>query len=140
MFYSISLAVGIILVVLSFYFLKQSLHFIKSSEKASGTVIGLERVPGSDGDTYKAIFKFRTYNNKEVIYREKSSSSPAAWSVGEDARFAYQRDDPSNAKLLTYFGSFGWTVILLAIAMPLLVIGGGYFIAQPILKQLYNGL
>jgi hypothetical protein len=46
----------------------------------------------------------------------------------------YHPDDPSTAKPLTYFGVFGWSILLMAVSMPLLVIGGGYYIAPYFLK------
>lgn len=134
MFYSISLTIGIILLIISLLIFKESLAFIKISDRAIGTVIELEAIDGTDGTTYKPIFKFKTNTNQEVIYRHISSSSPANWDVGEVATIAYDPNNPKKAKLLTYFGTFSWTIILMAISMPLIVIGGGYYVTQIFLK------
>jgi hypothetical protein len=134
MFYGITLAIGLILLTISLFIFKESLAFIRKSERATGTVTEMVPVNGSDGVTYKPIFKFKTSTNQEVIYRHISSSSPPNWSVGEEATIAYDPNDPSVARLLTYFGTFSWTIVLMAIAMPLIVIGGGYYVAQLFLK------
>ncbi|RYY58927.1 MAG: DUF3592 domain-containing protein [Chitinophagaceae bacterium] len=134
MWYGIILAIGLILAAIGLYLFKNSLGFIRNSERATGTVINLEPVRDNDGTTYRAIFTFKTMANREVVYRQNGSSSPAGWRVGETAQFAYRSDNPEAAKLLTYWGSFLGTVILLALAMPLIVIGGGYFFAQQFLK------
>ena len=134
MFYSISLTIGIILLVISLFIFKESLAFIRKSDRAIGTVIELEKIDGTDGVTCKPIFKFKTSTNQEIIYRHISSSSPPNWYVGEEATIAYDPTNPTTARLLTYFGAFSWTIVLMAISMPLIVIGGGYYVAQIFLK------
>lgn len=134
MFYSITLTIGIVLLVISLFVFKASLTFIKESDRAIGTVIDLERIKNKDGATYKPIFKFKTKTNQEVIYRHFSSSSPPSWDIGEEATIAYDPNNPTTAKLLTYFGAFSWTIALMAISMPLIVIGGGYYVVQGFLK------
>lgn len=135
MFYSISLSIGIILLVISLFMFKESLAFIKKSDRAIGTVIKLEKIDNTDGVTYKPIFKFRSGTNQEIIYRHSSSSSPANWKIGEEATIAYDAANPAaTARLLTYFGVFSWTIVLMAVSMPFIVIGGGYYLAQGFLK------
>ena len=120
--------------MISLFILRESLAFIRTSERAVGTVIELEKVAGSDGDTFKPIFKFKTALNQEIIYRHISSSNPPGWKIGEEVTIAYDPNNPSVARLLTYFGTFSYTIVLMAIAMPLIVIGGGYHLSQFVLK------
>ncbi|MEI9943253.1 MAG: DUF3592 domain-containing protein [Chitinophagaceae bacterium] len=134
MWYTLTLAVGIILLIISLSILRKSLAFLRSSERAVGTVIELERIRDSDGDTFKPIFKYKTISNQEFIYRPISSSNPPGWKIGEEATIAYDPNNPSVARLLTYFGTFSWTIILMAIAMPFIVVGGGYHLSQALLK------
>lgn len=134
MWYTLTLAIGIVLLAISLTKLKKSLAFLRNSERAVGTVIELERISGSDGDTFKPIFKFKTSLNQEVVYRHISSSDPPGWRIGEESIIAYDRNDPTVARLLTYFGTFSITIVLMAIAMPLIVIGGGYHLSQIVLK------
>lgn len=134
MFYTISLIVGIILLGVSLFLLKGSLAFLKSSERATATVIEMETVSGTDGNTYKPIFKFKTRHNQEIVFRKSSSSSPPSWKVGEEATIAYDINDPDKARLLTYFGTFIWTIVLMCIALPFIVIGAGYYLSRFVLK------
>jgi hypothetical protein len=135
MWYTITLIAGVLILISSLFALRESLEFLRSSERAVATVMDLEHVQDSDGDiTFKPIFKFTTNLNQEVIYRHHSSSKPASWQFGEQATIAYKASDPSDAKLMTYFGVFNWTVILMSIAMPMIVIGGGYHLSQVVLK------
>jgi hypothetical protein len=74
MWYTLTLAIGIILLAISLLKLKESLTFLRTSERAVGTVIELEKIAGSDGGhTFKPIFKFKTISNQEIIYRHISS-------------------------------------------------------------------
>lgn len=134
MWYTLTLTVGMVLLIVSLVILRQSMNFLRNSERAVGTVIDIERVHGSDGDTFKPIFKFKTNLNQEIVYRSASSSNPPGWVIGEQTTIAYDRNNPSVARLVTYFGTFSWTIILMAIAMPMIVIGGGYHLAQTVLK------
>jgi hypothetical protein len=128
--YTITLAIGMILFFISIFLFNRSLNFIKSGERTTATVIQLEEVSDSDGSTYRPIFKFSTYANQEIIFRHSASSSPSAFDIGEEVSIIYNRDQPEKAQLLTYMGSFVGTIVLMAIAMPFIVVGGGYFFMQ----------
>ncbi|RYZ37044.1 MAG: DUF3592 domain-containing protein [Sphingobacteriales bacterium] len=134
MFYSISLGAGGLLLVISLFLLNRSISFIRNSEKAVATVIEMETIHDSDGNTYKPIFQYKTSTGQEFIYRKSASSSPASWQTGEQTTIAYNPNDPGEARILTYFGSFGWSIVLMAIAMPFVVIGGGYFLTRTFLN------
>lgn len=134
MWYTITLATGIVLLLISLHFLKESLSFLRTSNRATATVIELETVKDSDGDTYRAIFRYYTNSGQEFIYRQGSSSSPAIWDVGEEATIAYDPNDPYKARLVTFFSMFGATAVLMAIALPCIVFGLGYFLSQLVLK------
>lgn len=134
MWYNILLFIGAVLLIAGVYFFRQKVQFIRESERAIAEVIEIETVRGSDGDTYRPVFRFRTYSGREVILRPTGSSSPAGWVVGDQANVAYKADNPEQAVVLTYFRSFGLSVVLLAIVMPMLVIGGGYHLTQQFLR------
>ena len=133
MLYQIMLAIGILLVLISIFTLRQSLVFLKNSERAIGKVIEVESVVDNDGTTYKPIFKFKTSLYEERTYTYPFSSSPAAWAIGDEATIAYDSSNPDNTKVLTYFGTFGLTVILFAIAMPAIVISLGFYWSKHLL-------
>lgn len=134
MWYSITLNIGILLLAISLFLLKETLVFLKTTERAVGTAIEIIRTGDSDGPRYKPVFSFKTNTNQEVTYRHIVASSPPGWQIGDKATIAYNANNPSVARLLTYFGVFHWSIVLMAIAMPLLVIGGGYYLSQWVLK------
>lgn len=134
MAYTITFFVGVGIFCLSIYLLFKSLDFIKTGTRTTATVIELVEKSSSDGRTYAPVFEYKTHFNEKIKYHYPVSSSPASWTVGEEATIVYDNNNTRSVKLLTYFGTFGWTVVLMAIAMPMLVIGGGYYLSQAFLK------
>lgn len=135
MYYRIALIFGIILCFASLFILSDSITFLKSSERATGTVTALELLRDSDGDTYRPVFAIQTKNNQVFIYKHTSSSSPASWKIGEKATFAYDPNNPESARLFTYFGLFSWTIVLFCISIYLIVIGAGYQLSKRFLRK-----
>lgn len=131
--YYIILGAGVILFVAALLSLRSTLSFLKKAEKATATVTSL-RVDNSEGEVYLPVFTFRTQNNIEYTYELPEGTNPSAWSVGETETVIYDPDDPSSVSLYTYFRIFVWPLVLMSIALPLLVIGSGYFIAAQFLK------
>jgi len=137
--YNIALIIGIGLFITSIFLIRQRLAFIRDSEKTMGTVILLKKEKDSDGGTtYRPVFRFKTKTNQEIVFDHSVTSSPPSWSVGDDATIVYDPDNPDNARLYSYFGVFGVAAILMAVAMPLIVIGGGYHLANIVLSR-FNG-
>jgi hypothetical protein len=128
MLYGIALIIGLILLSYALNALKESIAFVKNSEKTIGTVTELEQLSDSDGDTYRPIFTFKTKDNKEYTYTYPVSSSPPGWAIGDQIKFAYDTNHPESAKMLTYSSVFKWPVRLLSFALPLIVLGAGYFL------------
>ncbi|MCW1961273.1 DUF3592 domain-containing protein [Chryseobacterium viscerum] len=131
--YYIILGAGILLFVAALLSLKSTLLFLKKAEKTTATVTSLREFD-SDGIVFSPLFTFRTGNNVEYTYELPEGTNPSAWSVGETETVIYDPDDPSSVELYTYFRIFAWPLILISIALPLLVVGGGYFIADQFLK------
>ncbi|MVM30001.1 DUF3592 domain-containing protein [Spirosoma sp. HMF4905] len=134
--YFITFLLGVLLLLGSLYFFSTSIKFIKTGSRSIATVEELQKESGRKGkSTYRPIFRFTTITGKEIHYPYKVASSPPDWAIGEKATIIYQVNDPENPMVLTYFGAFGWAVILLAIAAVLLIIGGGYYIFEAYSKQ-----
>ncbi len=128
MIYGILLAIGVLIFFFGFKKLKESLHLIKTGQQATATVVEMISYRDGDGDVlYKPIFEFTTVTNQKITYRHDIGSRPASWSVGDITGVFYPIDNPEQAKITTYFGLFGWSIVLFCIAAPLLIIGGGYF-------------
>lgn len=126
--YYFILGLGLVFLVLGIYSFRNTMLFLKKGDKATATVIELHRYE-SDGEVFAPIFAFRTKDNQLITYELSEGTDPPAWEIGETATVIYDSADPSKVSLYSYFRVFIWTLVLLSISLPLLVIGGGYFIA-----------
>lgn len=138
MAYQITLAVGVVLLLIAIFLAYHSIEFVKNAEKVSGKVIELEKIyrTGKTKATYKPIFEFVTIDGAKIIYKPNSSSNPPAWKVGEEAVYAYTIEKPNNGKIVNYFGVFAWSIALACLAMPCLIIGGGFFMSNSFFESI----
>ena len=117
-------------VILIFFAYKQynkSINLINSGIKTTAKVIDLIQVRGDDGYTYKPVYEYKDKNAKTIVFESGISSSPAPHTIGDNVQIIYSTNSKER-KIVSYWGLYRWTIILLAIAMPFLVIGGGYLL------------
>lgn len=129
MWYKLYLLTGLILLATSIYKLKQSIDFIGRSERTIGTVISMEENDGA----YSPVFAVKTKEHGEVIYHHAAASHPPAWDIGEEATFLYDPGNPQSATMMSYFWLFNWAILFLAVAVPLIIIGAGYYLLRPLI-------
>ncbi|WP_100375200.1 DUF3592 domain-containing protein [Chryseobacterium geocarposphaerae] len=126
--YYLILGLGVVLLVWAVYSFRNTMTFLNNGYKATATVIDFHKYE-SDGEVFAPIFTFRTKDNQLITYELAEGNDPPAWEIGETTTVIYDPSDPSKVSLYSYFRLFIWTLVLLSISLPLLVIGGGYFIA-----------
>ncbi|MGX5820184.1 hypothetical protein ACWKWU_18450 [Chitinophaga lutea] len=125
--YRIFLLTGIVLLFVAGFLLKRTLDFIDGSQRAVGAVVSYDEVDGA----YEPVFSVNTPDHGNVTYHHPAASKPAAWDIGEEAVFLYEPSDPSSLRMFGYFWLFNWSLVLTGIAVPLIVIGAGYYILRP---------
>jgi len=130
MLYKLFLFTGLILLVVALYKLKQSINFISRSERAIGSVISFEDID----DAYSPVFAIKTKDNREIIYYHAAATNPPSWSIGEEAIFLYDPGNPHSARMMSYFWIFNWTILFLSVAIPLIIIGAGYYFLNPLIR------
>jgi len=126
--YYLILGLGVVFLLLAIFSFRNTMEFLKNGDKATATVIDLHKYE-SEGEVFAPVFTFRTKDNQVITYELAEGNDPPTWKVGETTTVIYDPVDPSKVSLYSYFRVFVWTLVLLSIALPLLVIGGGYFIA-----------
>lgn len=134
MAYTVTLAIGLILVAISVFKCRESLKFLKQTDRAEGVITRIQKITDGDGESYKPYFTFTTADGQEVIYKHNFSSNITRWSIGDRGIIAYSPYDPGIARLVSYWGIFSWSIVLMAIAMPMIVVSVGYYLAQLVLK------
>ena len=118
-----------------FWYFYKSFRFLKTTERAIGTVKDLKKGEDSDGNTeYNPVFQFKTANNEVVIINDNKWSGNKAWSIGDKVMIAYNPDYPKEAKVMTYYRIFGKAMLFLCISIPFVVYGSGYYALERFLK------
>lgn len=117
-------------IVLVYFAIKQyynSKELIATGIKTKAKVIDLIQISGDDGYTYKPVFEYTDRSNNLITFKSEISSSPAPYNVGDIVTIVYDTNN-EDRKIVSFWGLYRWTIILLAIASPLLIIGGGYLL------------
>lgn len=126
--YYLTFFAGLIILLISFLCLGNSVGFLNKGIKTTAKVVEILVNEDSDGDTYRPVFEFTDIRQQVIRYQYYVSSSPAAWDLGDEVNLIYNPNNPEEVKICTYYGLYGIAVTLMAIAMPFLVIGGGYIL------------
>lgn len=124
----IYITVGALLLVFALRSLRSRLAFVKNGERAVGTVVELAEKSEDDGTYYYPVFNIPTRRNETITYKHSTGSSIAKWKVGKTAAFIFHPGRPETVWFLNYGTLFWWPLTLLAVAIDLLLIGGGYFV------------
>lgn len=132
MWCNIMLTIGIFLFFLAGYMIKNTLSFMKQSERSTATVVRMRTEKDSDGEANYPIFSYMTSTKEEHTY--EYPASPSGWKIGDKETIIYDPNNPSSARVMTYFGILGWPIVLLAVAAPLVVMGMGYHFFRLIVK------
>jgi len=87
--------------------------FIRRSSEVTGEVVRLERSidRGRYGYTYAPVFTFTTIEGVEYTVTSEVGSSPAGFSVGDSVRVRYDLANPQNARIHSFFQTWGVPVL-----------------------------
>lgn len=120
----------LISLILIYFAIKQysnSKELIDTGVKTKAEVIDLIQITSDDGYTYKAVFEFTDRGNNKVTFKSEIASRPAPYKIGDSVNVVYSQNSDER-KVISFWGLYKWTIILLSFASPLLVIGGGYLL------------
>jgi hypothetical protein len=120
----------LIALVLIFFAIKAyftSNNLLKDGNKTVATVIDLIEVSGDDGSTYKPVFEYMDSGGKARTFESDVSSRPASYSIGEREQIVYSSNHDEH-RVISFWGLYRNTIIMLSIASPMLIIGGGYLL------------
>jgi len=118
----------LISIVLIYFAMKQysgTQELLSDGIKTKAEVIDLIESTDDDGSTYKPVFEFTDRTDHKITFKSEISSSPAPYKIGDQVQIIYSKNTDER-KVVSFWGLYRWTIILLSIASPLLIIGGGY--------------
>lgn len=116
-----------VLILFAFRQYNISQNLMADGIKTKAKVTDLIEVRSDDGYTYKPVFEYTDRNNNLVTFKSSISSSPAPYSIGDKVNIVYDKHS-DDRKVISFWGLYRWTLILLSIASPLFIIGGGYML------------
>lgn len=81
----------------------------------------------TDGSSFTPVFEYVHYSGKQISFQSTISSNPPAYKIGEKVVLIYSKNG-EDRKVVSFWGLYRWTIILLSVAAPFFIIGGGYLL------------
>lgn len=119
------LALGLGLLIGAMYSYNSTRTFLASSVQTQGVLLDYEVSSGEDGDVYCPVVQFTTAQGQEIIYHSNTGSNMQPWAIGSAVKMRYDSQNPSRARIDSWFGLWFLTLILGAL--------GGMFVVVPII-------
>ncbi len=115
--------------VLAFFALK---HYRLSSKimavgvRTEAEVIDFITIRDSDGDAFKPAFEYVDLAGTKKVYNGEIAYSQPTMKIGDKLPIIFNPNNDGEVKLASYWGIYRWTIVLLMLSSPFLIIGGGY--------------
>jgi hypothetical protein len=118
-------AIGVLALAWGAIDLVRTVHFVRTAEHATGTVVDVSREIDDDGDEFfYPVVRFTTAEGKEFEFKSDSGSNPASHSNGDEVDVLYDPDDPDDAQLSGFFDLWLFTIVPFGIGVVFLVVAG----------------
>ena len=125
------LPVSLILIYFAIMHYNNTKTLIDTGIKTTAIVIDLIEIRDKDGYRYRPVFEFTDHTNTKITFKSKISSRPAPYKIGDSVNIIYSKDN-NERKIISFWGLYRWTIILLCIAFPLAITGGEYLLHNKI--------
>jgi hypothetical protein len=127
---AVFLAVGIALSGVAIYFIRDTQSFVDRAVMVRGEVIDLELTRGSPGSgAYRPVIKYTTSSGEQRTFRSLSGSSPPSYRVGEAVDVLYDRTNPPDARIASFWSLWLIQIIAGGVGAVFALIGGGVIAA-----------
>ena len=139
----LNFVLGVTGILVSIYLYSNVRSFLSEAEKADGTVIKLvkktstKRVSGMGNNgrstrtetsiTFAPVFTFTDHQGQKHEVQSATASSPAAYSVNEKVKVYFQKDNPQQAKIDSFFSLWGAVTIVGGISIFFCLVGLVFF-------------
>lgn len=120
--------VGAIATYFAIRFYADTQKLLQTGITTDATVIDLIPSRSSKGTTYKPEFAYSDISGNKQTFVSSIASKPSPYAINDIVRILYDPNSHEEPKTVGFWGLYRWTVILLSIAAPFLIIGGGYFL------------
>lgn len=107
--------IGIAFLIGAVVFAIETISFINESIQVEGIIVDVEREWGGDKSPYPIIQFVEIRNGKTIVFKSNTSKSqrhPCVSLIGTKVPVRYLPEEPEKARMDTFFGNWGWTIIL----------------------------
>lgn len=124
------LLLGLVLTYFALRDYRLTKELLKDGAQAEATVVELLRTGSTKGGQAMTSprFEYQLPNGELREFRSSVSSYPPEYEVGEKVIVVYDRMEAGKEKIMSFWGLYGLSVILMMIASPLLVLGTAYLL------------
>lgn len=123
--------IGLALFMFGIGLFLSSRKFITNGIKTQATVI--ENIPTQSRDQsgnaimYTPLLEYEA-NGKKMNYTPNTRSNPPAYNIGEKVLIVYSPKNAFHVRMVSFWGIYLGSNILLAMGLPMILLGGGYFL------------
>ena len=130
-FGTIWLIIGLIAIAVGAGFAIHTQLFLSSSIAATGIVQSLVEQPGQQNmsSSYAPVFTFTAQDTQTYTITSHIASNPPGYTVGQQVKVLYQANDPSAARLDSFFQLWFVPLICSGIGVPFSLIGFFFLLA-----------
>lgn len=131
MIHGILVVLGLVLLALGVGLFISSRKFLADGIKTEATVIDNIALESTDNNRksimYAPLLQYDVKGEKKT-YTPNARSNPPAYNIGEKVPIVYSTKNYQNVRIVSYWGIYLGSNILLAFSLPTLLIGLGYFL------------
>lgn len=128
LFYFVLLALGSVLGYLSWSQYQKSQTLLTKGMRTKANVVAYETSRGKNSTLYAPVFEYKDRSQEVITFTSSVKSSPPAYDLGQQVNIVYNTSNPQDVKIVSFWGLYAASVILLMIASPLLILGGSYLL------------
>lgn len=128
LFYFVLLALGSVLGYLSWSQYQKSQTLLTKGMRTKANVVAYETSRGENSTLYAPVFEYKDRSQEVITFTSSVKSSPPAYDLGQQVNIVYNTSNPQDVKIVSFWGLYAASVILLMIASPLLILGGSYLL------------
>lgn len=127
--YGVLLILGLGLLFASGYFYRDSKNLLSKGIRTTAEVVANNPVRDTqDGSImYEPLMQY-TADGQTHTMTGNIRSNPPRYKIGEKVNIVYDRDNAGNTKIISYWGLYLASIIMMIFAVPLIVVCGGFFL------------
>lgn len=126
--HTILLIIGLALLVLGIISFINARRLMTTGDLVQATVV--ENIPsrGNEGGTMYTPLMEYSIDGSVRSFSPTARANPPAYAIGEKVSLIYDPHNSSDIRIRSYWGVYLGSNILLAVALPMILIGIGYFL------------